>query len=119
MCVYIYIYVRPNKRNYGNFIYAPQQESRVIYGKPREDAPRTVWNTYKTLVHAAVCAVLLPAYSLEVAPLSAYRRGLNIYSKLAWKWSMAPFKTTILFLGPSMSFHVNLGEGTNTMIPYS
>eukprot|EP00439_Symbiodinium_sp_Y106_P004424 s1375_g1.t1 len=28
----------------------------------------TFWKTYKTLVHAAVCSLLLPAYSLEVGP---------------------------------------------------
>ena len=31
--------------------------------------------------------------------------------KLTWKWRGAPYKTTILYIGPSMSFHVNLGEG--------
>ena len=28
-----------------------------------------------------------------------------------WKWTRGPKKTTILYIGPSMSFHVNLGEG--------
>ena len=31
--------------------------------------------------------------------------------KLTWKWRGAPNKTTILYIGPSISFHVNLGEG--------
>ena len=34
-------------------------------------------------------------------------------SKLTWKWRGAPYKTTILYIGPSMSFHVNLGEGSS------
>ena len=33
--------------------------------------------------------------------------------KLTWKWRRGPYKTTILYIGPSMSFHVNLGEGTS------
>ena len=32
-------------------------------------------------------------------------------SKLTWKWRKAPYKTNILYMGPPMSFHVNLGEG--------
>ena len=32
--------------------------------------------------------------------------------KLTWKWRGDPYKTTILYIGPSMSFHVNLGQGT-------
>ena len=32
-------------------------------------------------------------------------------SKLIWKWRGAPDKTSVLYLGPSMSFHVKLGEG--------
>ena len=30
--------------------------------------------------------------------------------KLTWKWRGAPYKTTIPYIGPFMSFHVNLGE---------
>ena len=33
-------------------------------------------------------------------------------SKLTWNWRGASDKTTILYIGPSMSFQVNLGEGT-------
>ena len=32
-------------------------------------------------------------------------------SKLTWKWRGAPFEITIIFIEPSMGFHVNLGEG--------
>ena len=32
-------------------------------------------------------------------------------SKLTWKWRGALNKITILYIGPFMSFHVNLGEG--------
>ena len=32
-------------------------------------------------------------------------------SKLTWKCRGAPLKTTMLYIGPSMSFNVNLGEG--------
>ena len=36
----------------------------------------------------------------------------NIHSSnLSWKWRGAPYKTTILYIEPSMSFRVNLGEG--------
>ena len=37
-------------------------------------------------------------------------------SKLTWKLRGAPFKTTVLYKGLSMSFHVNLGEGRRTVI---
>ena len=38
----------------------------------------------------------------------------NIHSsKLTWKWRGAYYETTILYIGPSMSFHVNSGEGTS------
>ena len=32
-------------------------------------------------------------------------------SNFTWKWRGALYKTTILYIGPSISFHVNLGEG--------
>ena len=35
-------------------------------------------------------------------------------SKLTWKWRGAPYTTTIFYIGPLLSFHVNLGEGTWT-----
>ena len=31
-------------------------------------------------------------------------------SKLIWKWRGAHYNTGILYLGPSMSFYLNLGE---------
>ena len=34
-------------------------------------------------------------------------------SKLTWKWRGSLQKTTILYVGPSVSFHVNLGEGVD------
>ena len=37
--------------------------------------------------------------------------GMVHSSKLTWKWRRAPYKTSILYIGPSMSFHVNLGKG--------
>ena len=43
-------------------------------------------------------------------------------STLTWKLREAPFKTTILYTGPSMGFHVNLGEAGGApgscVIPY-
>ena len=40
------------------------------------------------------------------------KAGCQIHSpKLTWKWRRGPYKTTILYIGPSMSFHVNFGGG--------
>ena len=40
----------------------------------------------------------------------------NVHSsKSTWKWTGAPKKTTIVYIGPSMSFHVNLGEGIRVL----
>ena len=36
---------------------------------------------------------------------------LQINMELTWNWRGAHYKTTILYIGPCMSFHVNLGEG--------
>ena len=36
-------------------------------------------------------------------------RGIHS-SKLTWKWRGAPFKTTMLYIGPSAGFHVISGE---------
>ena len=44
------------------------------------------------------------------SPLGALTEALHS-SKLTWKWRGAPYKTTILYIGPLISFHVNLGEG--------
>ena len=42
--------------------------------------------------------------------------GFYIHSsKLTWKWRGASYKTTILDIGPLISFHVNLGEGRDYM----
>ena len=40
--------------------------------------------------------------------------GTALLTKLTWKWREAHYKTTILYIGPSMSFHVNLGK---VMVP--
>ena len=40
----------------------------------------------------------------------SFDHGLHC-SKLTWRWRGAPFKATILYIGPSMGFHVNIGEG--------
>ena len=37
--------------------------------------------------------------------------------ELTWKWRGAPNKTTILYIGPSISFHFNLGEGKEVVAP--
>ena len=39
------------------------------------------------------------------------------FSKLSWKSRGASYKTTILHIGPSMGFHVNLREGKELGIP--
>ena len=38
-------------------------------------------------------------------------------SKLTWKWRGAHYKATVPYIGPSMSFHVDLGEGTSPHHP--
>ena len=51
-------------------------------------------------------------YALKSHPIAG-SRGPNDHIdsyKLTWKWRGAPYKTTILYIGPS-SFHVSLGEG--------
>ena len=46
-------------------------------------------------------------------------KQVQIHScKSTCKWRGAPFKTTVLYLGLSMSFHVNLGEGIMVWIGY-
>ncbi|CAE7485165.1 unnamed protein product [Symbiodinium necroappetens] len=50
----------------------------------------TFWKTYKTLVHAAVCALLLPAYSLEVGPFLI--RIVLWLLLCALPWTTLPFQ---------------------------
>ena len=41
------------------------------------------------------------------------RKKLGLHSsKLTWKWRGALNETTILYIGPFMSFQVKLGEGS-------
>ena len=52
----------------------------------------------------------------ENQPAFAHKKDLQFIetvhsSKLTWKWRGAPLKTTILYTGPSMGFHVNLVKG--------
>ena len=49
-----------------------------------------------------------PVLPLAGEPVQVY--GLHS-SKLTWMWRGALFKSAILYTGPSMSFHVYLGEG--------
>ena len=39
--------------------------------------------------------------------------------KFTWKWRRGHYKATMLYIGPSMSFHVNLGEGTYSVLGHS
>ena len=58
--------------------------------------------------------VTLPPGRLKnTKELSTTTLGLQIHSsKLTWKCSGAPKTTGILYIGPPLSFHVNLGEGS-------
>ena len=52
--------------------------------------------------------------TLEPALLKSSLRSSQMplhSSKLPWKWRRAFYKTSILYIGPSISFHVNLDEG--------
>ena len=44
--------------------------------------------------------------------------GVLHSSKLTWKWRWALLRTTILYIGPFISFHINLGEGSTLFRSY-
>ena len=57
----------------------------------------------------------LPLLCFHLGSTAFWRKSTVHSSKLTWKWRAAPYKTTILYIGPLISFHFNLGEGISAV----
>ena len=79
-------------------------------------------STMHRLLRVSVCGIVIHGFGqiscvFALGPLEkiSYDLGRIRYTgdlgKLTWKWRGALYKTTILHIGPSMSFDVNWGEG--------
>ena len=76
------------------------------------------------IMHGSSCALT----ALQAAP-SDYRwrrsttpssSDLDLHcSKFRWKWRGCFLSTTILYVGPSVEFHLNLGVGANLSLGYT
>ena len=81
----------------------PYTKSLHIENRNLDELPR-YFPWFKTVV--------VPDYTQKTGTLK-----FEILSpKLTWKWRGAHYKTTILYIGPFMSFHVSLGEGKRSTV---
>ena len=92
----------------------PKKQKRYV-----TQQPRYVYVQWFPKMKGPQCRPHIVGHFLQGHPQKGrpiYRNSQIHSSKLTWKWRGALNKFTILYIGPFMSFYVNLGEGMTLIL---